>query len=87
MRWDQGLVGQSSSAKALEKMFIPMVGLYLASMVVFIRVQERVSEGAMILATLVDNSVSANHSWVIMAESPLKCHVINPHEVPCHQST
>jgi hypothetical protein len=46
-------------------------------MVVSLKVQDRTSDGAMIQAILVDNSISANHSRLMMAESPLMCSIRN----------
>ena len=40
---------------------------------VSLRMQGRTSDGAMIRSTSVDNSASADHSRLIMAESPLIC--------------
>ena len=42
-------------------------------MVVFLRTQGRISDGAMIQATSVDNSISINHLQLMMANSPLMC--------------
>jgi hypothetical protein len=46
-------------------------------MVVPLMIQNRAFEGAVIRVTPVDNYVSANHSWLIMAESPLMCSIKN----------
>lgn len=42
---------------------------------VSLRIQDMTSNGTMFQATLLDNIVSANHSQLMMAKSPLMCSI------------
>ena len=73
MRWHQGLVGAKVFSQSFWNNIHPNGRTIVSLCGGFLRMQGIISDGAMIQATLVDNFVSTDHSWLMMAESPLMC--------------